>query len=205
MARECARSRALIGTGAISRQRLDQDCAEAVSTGARVDSAEARLTQSKAPTGRAPEIAAAEAVVAASRAQLAQAEWRLAQRSVAAPASARVADVYARPGETLTAGAPAISLLPPENVLIRFFAPERALPAIGVGQTLALACDSCPSGLTATVSFISPQPEYTPPVIYSESTRDKQIFLIEARPMRDGAMILKPGQPVTVTVPSASR
>ena len=36
------------------------------------------------------------------------------------------------------------------------------------GDRVALACDGCPADLTATISFISPQAEYTPPLIYSE-------------------------------------
>lgn len=202
---DCDRSRALVGTGAVSRQRLDQDCADAVSTAARVDSAEAKLAQFKSPTGRQPEIDAAEAVVAESRAQLVQADWRLSQRRVTAPVAARVADVYARPGETLSAGEPVVSLLPPDNVLIRFFVPEHALPHLAFGDRLAISCDTCPPGFTATVSFVSPQAEYTPPVIYSESTRDKFIYLIEARPQGDAKRALKPGQPVTVRLEAASK
>ena len=196
--RDCDRSTALVGTGAVARQRLDQDCADAVSTAARVDAAEAKLAQSKSPTGRAPEIDAAEAVVAESRAQLVQAEWRLDQRRMAAPVAARVADVYARPGETLAAGEPVVSLLPPDNVLIRFFVPEAALPHLAFGDRLAVACDTCPPGFAATVSFVSPQAEYTPPVIFSESTRGKFIYLIEARPLGEAKRVLKPGQPVTI-------
>jgi HlyD family secretion protein len=202
---DCDRSKALVGTGAVSRQRLDQDCADAVSTAARVDSAEAKLAQFKSPTGREPEIDAAEAVVAESRAQLVQADWRLTQRRVTAPVAARVADVYARPGETLAAGEPVVSLLPPDNVLIRFFVPESVLPHLAYGDRLSVSCDSCPPGFTAIVSFVSPQAEYTPPVIYSESTREKFIYLIEARPQGDARRTLKPGQPVTVRPETTAR
>ena len=75
---------------------------------------------------------------------------------------------------------------------------------------MALSCDSCPTGLSATISYIAPQAEYTPPVIYSESTRAKFVFLIEARPKPSEAALLNPGQPVTVrptaaSAPTASR
>ena len=49
-----------------------------------------------------------------------------AQRRVVAPAAGRVADVLARPGETMAAGAPVVSLLPPGNIFVRFFVPEAA-------------------------------------------------------------------------------
>ena len=48
------------------------------------------------------------------------------------------------------------------------------------------------------VSFVAPQAEYTPPFIYSESTRAKFVFLAEARPQLDQATLFNPGQPVTV-------
>jgi HlyD family secretion protein len=48
------------------------------------------------------------------------------------------------------------------------------------------------------VSHISPQAEFTPPVIYSRQERAKLVFLIEARPAPVDATKLHPGQPVEV-------
>ena len=55
-----------------------------------------------------------------------------------------------------------------------------------------------------TVSFIAPQAEFTPPVIYSESSRAKLVFLIEARPRAEQAADLNPGQPIEVRPAEAS-
>jgi HlyD family secretion protein len=49
-------------------------------------------------------------------------------------------------------------------------------------------------GLTARINYISPRPEFTPPVIYSREARDRLVYLIEARP----SQALSPGQPVDV-------
>jgi len=111
--------------------------------------------------------------------------------------------VLAQPGETLAAGAPVVSILPPGNIFLRFFVPEPALPGVHQGDEVALLCDGCPPDLTATISFIAPQAEFTPPVIYSESTRGKLVYLVEARPKPSQASLLNPGQPVTVR-PNAS-
>lgn len=91
-----------------------------------------------------------------------------------------------------------VSLLPPENIFVRFFVPETALASIHRGDKVALVCDSCPADLAATISFISPQAEYTPPVIYSESSKAKLVYLVEARPRPDQATLLNPGQPIEV-------
>jgi HlyD family secretion protein len=52
----------------------------------------------------------------------------------------------------------------------------------------------------ATVSYIATEPEYTPPVIYSNETRAKLVFMVEARPSVENAGRLRPGQPVAVTL-----
>jgi HlyD family secretion protein len=55
--------------------------------------------------------------------------------------------------------------------------------------------------LAATVAFLAPQAEFTPPVIYSKDARAKLVFLVEAKPAAELAMRLHPGQPVDVTLP----
>jgi len=197
-AADLARGEALLPTGAATRQSVDQERADYRSAQAKVDALQAALVQVRAPLGRVGEIAAQRAAADAARAALDQAAWRLGQRHVGAPAGGRVADVLARPGETVAAGAPVVSLLPPGNIFVRFFVPAPVVSTVHRGDAVALACDGCPAGLTATISFISPQAEYTPPLIYSESTTAKLVFLLEARPPVEQAARLNPGQPIEV-------
>ena len=198
------RNRALLKTGAATVQIVDQEEADLRSGDAKVLAAQQALAQLRAPMGRDNEIKAQASAVEALEAALAMARWRLDQRHVAAPAGGVIADVLAEPGETLAAGAPVVSLLPPENIYVRFFVPEFDLALIHSGAEVALSCDSCRPDLTGVISYVAPQAEYTPPVIYSESTRTKFVFLVEARPKPDEAALLNPGQPVTVR-PMASR
>lgn len=199
IAKDVARNEELLRTGAASRQTVDQQHADLASAAARVVAANAKLEQMESPTGRQYEIAAQQAMVDQARAGLAQAQWRLDQRRVTAPVAALVSDTYSRPGETINAGVPVVSLLPPQNILVRFFVPETELATLHVGDQLNISCDACAPGLTANITFISPQPEYTPPVIYSENNREKLVYLIEAHPPLDRATQLKPGQPVDVS------
>jgi len=192
------RGLALLPGGAISRQTVDQYQADDRSAQAKVDAAQAALAQAQAPVGREREIEAQHAAAAAAQAALDVADWRLAQRHVTAPASGRVADVLARPGETMAAGAPVVSLLAPGNIFVRFFVPEPALSSVHRGDRVALICDNCPVDLSASISFISPQAEYTPPLIYSESSKSKLVFLVEARLPPERAALLNPGQPIEV-------
>jgi HlyD family secretion protein len=198
IARDLQRNQELLRSGAASQQTVDQQRADLSSAAARVQAAQARLDQMESPTGREYEIAAQRAMVEQAKAGLAQAQWRVDQRHVTAPVAALVSDTDARPGETINAGSPVVELLPPQNVLVRFFVPETQLATLHVGDRLAISCDGCAPGLTASITFIAPQPEYTPPVIYSESNREKLVYLVEAHPPLDQAMQLKPGQPVDV-------
>jgi len=52
--------------------------------------------------------------------------------------------------------------------------------------------------MTGKISFISPRAEYTPPVVYSQESRAKFVFLVEATFEPAVAAQLHPGQPVDV-------
>jgi HlyD family secretion protein len=187
----------LIETRAASREAVDEARAAYERDQARVAELQAELKTAQLGA-RADEIQAAEAEVAAARAQLAQAEWRLDQLSQSAPRPGLVVDTLYRLGEWVAADAPVVSLLPPENIKVRFFVPEPRLGAIQVGDQVAVSCDACPPALTAVISYISPDAEYTPPVIYSREMRAKLVYLVEAKPREPTA--LRPGQPVDVTL-----
>jgi len=197
------RNQSLLKTGAATRQLVDDERDDLRSAAAKIAAMQALLNQSRDSLGRRGEITAQGAAVEAAQAALAQAKWRLAQRSVVAPAAGVIADVLARPGETLAAGSPVVSLLPPENIFVRFFVPEPELVRLRVGDHVSLACDGCAKGMIGTVSFISPQAEYTPPFIYSESTSSKFVFLAQATPTPSEATRLNPGEPVTVAPQAA--
>ena len=88
-------------------------------------------------------------------------------------------------------------MLPDGAVKLKVYVPEPSFSSITVGSQLSVRCDGCPDGLKARVSYVSPDPEFTPPVIYSLDTRQKLVYLVEARP--EGATsMLQPGQIVDV-------
>jgi HlyD family secretion protein len=192
------RNEAMLKSQAASQQIVDEQRADLRSANAKIQGLQAVLAQMRAPIGREGEIKAQQQLVESLRAAVAMAQWRIDQRHVAAPAAGVVADVLARPGETIPAGGAVVSLLPPENIFVRFFVPEPRLAEVHGGDKVALLCDRCPADFIATVSFISPQAEYTPPVIYSEASRAKLVYLVEARPPRDRAPLINPGQPIAV-------
>jgi len=133
-----------------------------------------------------------------AEARLNSARTRLDRRSVKAPASGTIQEVYFRQGEMVQAGRPIVSMLPPGNVRVRFFVPQATLPQLHIGDRVAVRCDGCASGLVARINFISAQAEFTPPVIYSQEERARLVFRVEATPERPED--LRAGQPVSVAL-----
>ena len=196
-AAELARTEPLVVAKFLSPTKLDEARAALERDRARVAELTSQLKVTQL-AGRPDERDAAAAEVKAASEFLAQADWKLAQKSQRAPMAAVVVDtLYAR-GEWVQAGAPVVSLLPPENIKLRFFIPEKQLSAIKIGQTVQASCDGCATPILATVSFVSPQAEYTAPLIYSKENRATLVFLVEARPKAEDAVKLHPGQPVEV-------
>ena len=149
---------------------------------------------------RTAEIRAADAAVDAAQASLAQAQWRLDQRRAAAPKAANVEDVLFHAGEDVAPGQPVVSLLPPDQVLLRFFLSPPDLARLKTADMVNVACQTCAPGLKARISFVAQQASYAPPVIYSRDHADTLVFLVEARPL-DLNGSWHPGQPVTITLP----
>lgn len=134
-----------------------------------------------------------------AQAALSQAEWTQKQKIMLAPNTAFVFDTYFLPGELVPASKPVLSLLAPQDIKVNFFISEPELSSMQIGQIIAISCDGCKRKINAKISFISPQAEYTPPVLYSESRRSKLVYRIEAMPVKlVDAIALHPGQPVKV-------
>ena len=142
---------------------------------------------------------AAEADVAAAGAALERADWSVAQKSQAAPRAGLVYDTLYRAGEFAGAASPVVTLLPPENIKVRFFVPEAEYAAIKAGTRVRVAL-SVGASLEARVSYLSPKPEYTPPVLYNRANRSKLVFMVEALLDPAAARDLHPGQPVDVSL-----
>lgn len=195
---ELARQQQLLEQGFVARARVDDAVLGARQAEARVAELEAALQSARLPA-REDERLAARALAEAAQSSLAQAGWRLRETEQRAPQAGRITEVFYRPGEWVNAGTPVLALLPPQQRKARFYVPEAELGALRLQQPVSLSCDGCGKPIAARISFIAPQAEYTPPVIYSNAQRAKLVFLVEARPDRpQDAERLHPGQPLDV-------
>jgi HlyD family secretion protein len=174
--KQLARQEGLLRAAATSKQIYDQ-------AKSAYDAALAQVAQIKAAENQA-------------HAALANAGYQLSQRAVVSLTSGRVQDVYFRTGEYVPAMTPVVSVLPPENVYVRFFVPEDQFSKIRLGQKVKIHCDGCADNIVATIAFIASKEEFTPPVIFSNQSRKQLVFKVEAR--APGGLKLNPGQPVDV-------
>lgn len=196
---DLARQEKLIKTGATSADDLDKARSANDQNQHRVEQLEADVKTGKLGM-REDQIAAAEAEVRAKQAALAKADWDLSQKKQSAPQSGLVFDTLYYEGEWIAAGHPVVALLPPSNIKVRAFVPEGRIGSIHPGDVLNVFVDGVAEPMKGKVTFISPQAEYTPPVIYSQETRGKLVFMIEARFDPETAVKLHPGQPVDVRI-----
>ncbi len=191
------RDEAQYRAGGIAQQELEATRAQADSDAARVRELQNQVQVAKLP-GRNQQLRVQADQAEAERAVLAQADWKLDQKTVVAPRAGLVYDTLYREGEWIAAGSPVVRLLPPQNIKVRFFVPETVVGGLAPGRAVSLHCDGCAADVPATISFISSESEYTPPVIYSNETRVKLVYMIEARPSPEDAPKLHPGQPLEV-------
>ena len=198
-AQQLKRDEAQFEVGGIPRAQLEDSRANHAIKAARVRELQGQLDVSRLPA-REDQIRAQDAQVAAARAASNQSGWRLDQKHVSAALGGLVVDTLYREGEWVAPGAPVVRMLPPQNVKVRFFVPQAVAGGLKPGRNVALRCDGCGDDVPATVSYIASEPEYTPPVIYSNETRAKLVFMVEARPSIENAGRLRPGQPVAVTL-----
>jgi HlyD family secretion protein len=194
------RNQELFESGFISSAGLDEAKANLARDRARTQQSQAQIRVAKQSVGRSEEMAQAQAEIDAAKAVLAQADWRLGQKAQSAPQGGLVQDTFFVQGEWVPAGRPVVSILPPANLKLRFFVPETEVGQLKIGQAVKATCDGCGAPIPATISYVSPNSEFTPPVIYSKESRAKLVFMIEATPVAAEAMRLKPGQPLDVAL-----
>ena len=198
---EYERRKKLLKQNVISAGALDQTRTEMERTSAAVSQLKAELETAQLGA-RPDEVKAVRAEVEAIRERLVQAKWKLEQKKQTAPQEGLIFDTFYEQGEYVPPAYPVISLLPPGNVKIRFFVPEPQVGSLKTDQKVSVRFDGSQKSYEAYISYISPQPEYTPPVIYSRNTRSHLVFMIEARVSASDGEQLHPGQPVDVFLES---
>lgn len=196
-----ARSDALFERGNIPQATVDDQRAAVDQAEAQVAQLQAELAVAELPA-RDAQRKAAEAAVEAAGAQVELAQSNLGDRKVFAPVTGKIDKVFYERGEVAAAGAPVISLLQSGSLTALFFVPQQERAELMPGETVTISCDGCPTGMTAQITRLASDPQYTPPILYTRDDRGRLVYRVEAE-IRNPEGVL-PGQPITVDAANAA-
>ncbi len=190
---EAARLKSLSSSGSISKQDLERaESAEVQAAGARSQAASALA---KLESGaREPEIATARAALAQAEAMLGLAERSLSDTRITAPSAGTVLYRLLEPGEWAAPGMAVFVIADTVNLRLTVYVPEPALARIRLGQSAEIRMDGSDEVVTGTISWISPEAEFTPKNVQIRDERVKQVFALRID-VENPDGLLKPGMP----------
>ncbi len=174
--------------------RLSYDTARS-----KVAEAEAVLRQTKSNLGRIGanerEVEAAKAQAAAAKAALEQARIQLDRTELRAPFAGIVTSRNIEPGEVVTPTRQAMTLSDLSSVKVKIYVGETEIGGVKPGQKAEVKVDSLPGKtFEGTVTFISPEGEFTPKIIQTQKERVKLVYLVEIT-VANPNLELKTGMP----------
>lgn len=143
---------------------------------------------------REEEIRAARAAVDQAAARLAQAEKAVHDCLILAPLDGTVTVKVREAGEFVQAGSPLLTISRLDEVWLALYIPENRLSRVRLGARVRVRIDGDPTAYEGTVTFVSPQAEFTPRNAQTPEERSKLVYRVKVTLVnRDG--VFKPGMP----------
>lgn len=157
----------LRATDAASQSTLDDATNTLNSAKATVEMARAQITD-------------AVASIAAAEASQRQVELALEDLTITAPLRGRVLYRLHEPGEVIAAGTPVITMLDLSNVYMNVYLPASVVGTLTVGDEARMILDPVPQYvIPATVTFVSPQSQFTPKNVETAEQREELVFRVK--------------------------
>lgn len=184
---ELDRARSLLATGAGTRQVYDQRQSAYTVAVAGLNAARAQLAE------------ASQAVTAAGEAAE-RIRVQIRDSTLVAPITGRVQYRLARTGEVLAAGGRVLVLLDIGYVYMTVFLPTEQAGRLPIGTEARIVLDAVPDYvIPASITFVSPQAQFTPKQVETRSERDRLMFRtrlrIDAELLRSHAEEVRTGLP----------
>jgi HlyD family secretion protein len=141
------------------------------------------MTVKTTTAGRAEERAkkqVAEQQIKVAEAQQQTIQNRIDEATLRSPVLGRVLYRLAEPGEVLSAGGKALTLINLEDVYMEIFLPSKQAAALKVGDEARFTVDFLPNrAAPAFVTFVSPEAQFTPKEVETRSEREKLMFRVK--------------------------
>lgn len=145
------------------------------------DRREANLAVQKAALAEdEAKLRTAQQEVEVSHAQVNKIQSRIDDATLKSPVRGRVLYRLAEEGEVLGAGGKALTLVNLEDVYMEIFLPSEIAARLQIGADARVTVDHAPGRAAAgTVSFVSPEAQFTPKQVETKSERDKLMFRVK--------------------------
>ncbi|SOB93722.1 HlyD family secretion protein [Rhodobacter maris] len=126
------------------------------------------------------QISDAVASIAAAEADQQQVTLALEDLTITAPLRGRVLYRLHEPGEVIAAGTPVITMLDLSNVYMNVYLPASVVGTLTVGDEARMILDPVPQYvIPATVTFVSPQSQFTPKNVETAEQREELVFRVK--------------------------
>jgi HlyD family secretion protein len=187
---DLARTQALVEEEVASVQQLDHDRT-------RSETAEAAFRAAS------EQVNEAESAIAAAAASLQRIETQIAESTLVSPIRGRVIYRLAEPGEVLGAGGKVVTILDLADVYMTIFIPTEHAGRVGFGAEARMVLDAFPGlVLPASVSFVSPEAQFTPKEVETRTEREKLMFRFKVK--IDPALLEQHVEQVKTGIPGVS-
>ena len=182
------------------------DLAKEGSRAETIRTAEARLAEGQAVLKQAQsnllridaarkDVDAARSGIAAARAASDQVSIQLDYAQLKAPGPGVITSRNVEPGEVVTPGREVLTLSQLATVDLKIFVDETEIGKVKPGQKAEVRVDTFPDkSFAGTVTFISPEGEFTPKIIQTKKERVKLVYLVKVSLPNPG-LELKSGMP----------
>jgi HlyD family secretion protein len=177
------RMEAMLKDGAATQKQLDDLTGEMNVLDRQIASVKTRFTQINS------ELAVLEA-------QLAAAVDRLQRCRVNSPITGIVLETYIEEGELATQGKPLFKIADIDELTLKVYISGAQLPHLKLGQEVQVLVDESETEIQSfngTVTWISPEAEFTPKIIQTREERVKLVYAVKVAVKNDGT--LKIGMP----------
>ncbi len=165
---ELSRSRELVKDGATSKELYDTRVSQ-------LAVANAVLVATKAT------FVSRQRSVDAARADAQEIQTQINDATLISPIIGRVLYRLAEPGEVLGSGGKVLTIVNLADVYMEVFLPSAQAHRIAIGAEARIKLDILDVAIPATVSFVSPESQFTPKQVETSSERDKLMFRVKVR------------------------
>lgn len=162
------RTSQLVAQGYDTKEKLQQRISAMDTAKAVLDAAHASLVR-------------AQRSVEAAQAEQKRIKTQIEDCTLVSPVAGRVLYRLTEPGEVLGVGGKVLTIVSLADVYMEIFLPAAQAALVSVGNEARIKLDVLDVAIPATVSFISPQSQFTPKQVETPSERAKLMFRVKVR------------------------